>query len=737
MILYLKRTFIALLVLISPFLFLFLGLFFNWFGQQADLGYIDNQSAPYFSSQETQTENKEKRILFGDLHVHTTYSLDAFLGSLPILEGEGVHPVADACNFSRFCANLDFFAVTDHAEFLTRREWEDTIESLQSCSQISKNKDEEEIIPFLGWEWTQTSLDPSRHYGHKNIILKPLSGELPTRPIGALESSYLNFIETPFVYIYGALIYDYKNMSSYFNWRYRDIVIKNLDICKSGVPVRDLPKDCLEKAENPEELFSKLDEWGLDSLVIPHGSAWGNTSPPMASWDNQFDSSNHNQKYQKLIELYSGHGNTEEYRPWRALDINNNTYSCPQPSINFIPYCFQAGEIIKERCRVSAGSSSECDSRAKSAREGYVMSNPFGILTIPQYNFKEWSESGQCLDCFLPAFDYRPGSSIQYALALRNFEDNKTEAYRFGFIGSSDNHGARPGSGYKEINRIINSDSKYKSSGPLVENSNLDASYSSIPRTQEVDLEELMLTRSGPPQLERISSFLYTGGLVATHSSSKDRQSIWDSLNNREVYATSGDRILLWFDLINHPSKQIKSMGSEFELNINPKFRVRAVGSQKQLPGCNVAEELNKETILRLCNGECFNPSDERKLITRIEVIRIRPQAYSGEPIQNLIEDPWRVFSCDPSAEGCEVEFTDDNFMNANREIIYYVRAIQEPSLAINSSNLNCDRDDSGKCTKVNLCGDSQGQGEGDCLSEAEERAWSSPLFIKSVADQS
>ena len=83
------------------------------------------------------------------------------------------------------------------------------------------------------------------------------------------------------------------------------------------------------------------------------------------------------------------------------------------------------------------------------------------------------------------------------------------------------------------------------------------------------------------------------------------------------------------------------------------------------------------------------------------------------------------------------VEFTDDNFMNANREIIYYVRAIQEPSLAINSSNLNCDRDDSGKCTKVNLCGDSQGQGEGDCLSEAEERAWSSPLFIKSVADQS
>ena len=733
---YLKRTFIGLLVLISPFLFLYISLFFNWFGKQPELGNIDNQSAPSFSSQTTKALNQEKRILFGDLHVHTTYSLDAFLGSLPILEGEGVHPVADACNFSRFCANLDFFSVTDHAEFLTRREWEDTIESLQSCSAISKNKDDEEIVPFLGWEWTQTSLDPSKHYGHKNVILKPLEGDLPARPIGALESSYLNFIDTPFVYIYGALIYDYRNMSNYFDWRHRNIVIQDIDTCKKGVHVKDLPKDCLERVEKPAELFSKLDEWGIDSIVIPHGTAWGNTSPPMASWENQFDSLNHDQKYQKLIELYSGHGNTEEYRSWRSFNLDNGAYSCPQPTADFIPYCFQAGEVIRERCRVSAGSASECDSRAKSAREEYVKSNPFGILTVPQYDSKEWLESGQCLDCFLPAFDYRPRSSIQYALALRNFDDDKTEGYRFGFIGSSDNHGARPGTGYKEIDRIVNSDSKYKSTGPLTANPNDEDSFSGIPKTQSVDLEELMKTRTGPPQLERISSFLYTGGLVATHSIAKDRNSIWDSLNNREVYATSGERILLWFDVINHPSMQIKPMGSEFELNINPRFRVRAVGSQKQLPGCNVGEGFNPEVINRLCKGECFNPSDERKLITRIEVVRIRPQAYSGEPIENLIEDPWKVFMCDPSSEGCEVEFTDDNFTNANREIIYYVRAIQEPSLAINASNLNCDRDDSGKCIKVNLCGDVEGQGEGDCLFETEERAWSSPVFIKSVGGQ-
>jgi hypothetical protein len=160
---------------------------------------------------------------------------------------------------------------------------------------------------------------------------------------------------------------------------------------------------------------------------------------------------------------------------------------------------------------------------------------------------------------------------------------------------------------------------------------------------------------------------------------------------------------------------------------------VSALGAFKQQPGCPeyAFNALGEERLQLLCGGECYNPSDERHLIDRIEVVRIRPQITADEPLGQLIEDPWRSFSCDADPAGCVIEFEDEAFARTGRESIYYVRAVQEPTAMINADNVRCEYDENGACIAVNPCyGDYRTANEDECLAPAEQRAWSSPIFV-------
>ena len=226
--------------------------------------------------------------------------------------------------------------------------------------------------------------------------------------------------------------------------------------CPSEVDVQNLPSDCKEYANNPGELLDKLNQWGHDAVVIPHGTAWGTYTPPEADWKNQLTEESHDPNFQTLIEVYSGHGNSELHRNWRSvLYDEEGQVICPSPSENFLPACWQAGVIIEERCFEEGESDRECKKRAKEARQNYANAGNAGQATVFKEDPTEWLDSNQCQDCFLPAFNMRPKGSAQYILALRNFNpDDTIERFKFGFIGSSDTHSARPGNGYKDINRI-------------------------------------------------------------------------------------------------------------------------------------------------------------------------------------------------------------------------------------------------------------------------------------------
>jgi hypothetical protein len=76
------------------------------------------------------------------------------------------------------------------------------------------------------------------------------------------------------------------------------------------------------------------------------------------------------------------------------------------------------------------------------------------------------------------------------------------------------------------------------------------------------------------------------------------------------------------------------------------------------------------------------------------------------------------------------VRFSDPEFIDDGRETLYYVRAIQVPSSAVNGDRLRCERDDAGRCLRAEPCGMLPSGVPDDCLGRIEERAWSLPIFL-------
>ncbi len=675
-----------------------------------------------------------RQILFGDLHVHSTFSVDAFLMALPMAGGEGAHPVAEACDFARFCSQIDFWSINDHAVAHSPDTWRETVDSIRQCDATS-DPTNPDLVSFLGWEWTQMGTRPENHYGHKNVIFRGVGEqEIPSRPIYARppdDASDRQRAAMPGMLTMGLLGVARPGQDSLDIIRFmRDMLAP--PECPDGVGVRELPLDCRESTPTPEGLFEKLDDWGLDSLVIPHGTTWGYYTPQGSSWDKQLTPVQHDPKYQSLIEVFSGHGNSEEYRDWREVILNDDgTKDCPPPRNDFLPSCWRAGEIIAARCAEAGESESECRERAAEARRLYVEADTRGHLTVPGVGADEWLDSGQCRDCFQPSFNYRPRSSVQYIMALRRPEaDPGARRFDFGFIAASDVHSARPGTGYKEYGRTEMTEARLPIAGSAI----IPVKAGDpVPRARPFDPAQVGGSFFNLLEAERAASFFLTGGLAAVHAEGRDRDSIWAAFQRREVYGTSGPRILLWFDLLNPPGSRGSSvpMGGSARLSESPIFQVRAVGSLEQEPGCPEVSVrgLEPARLERLCKGECYNPGERRRLIRRVEVVRIRPQLRPDESIAGLVEDPWKVIPCDADPQGCVVTFTDPELGSGARDALYYVRAIEESSLAVAADPLRCERDARGHCLEVSPCIGLAD--DDDCLAATEERAWSSPIFVE------
>ena len=611
-----------------------------WTETPLEFGQVSEASLPpqVISQRALSATRDDRQILFGDTHVHTTNSADAFMYSLPMMHGaSGAYQPAYACDYARFVSQLDFYFLTDHAESFTPRQWRDGIDSVQQCNRLAGDPANPDIAAFVGWEWTQVGGTAENHYGHHNVLFKDDSTDkLPARPIASVGVGVATVAARSVSGKQSSLLglLDPRHRDYYASYNDWVMQMAAVPACDPDTPSPDLPAECYETAATPGALFAKLDEWGFDNMVVPNGTTWGFYSPPNSNWRHQLTAENTDNNKTRLIEVYSGHGNSEQFRDFAVRELNNaGEWVCPEPQANYLPSCWQAGEIIRQRCLVEDNSADECEARAVEARHNFVQVDGIqGFMTVPGSTPEDWLDAGQARDIYLPAFNYRPQKSVQYGLAVQNHDDPENPLrYRWGFIGSTDTHSARAGHGFKQEQRLNTSDFTGVRSPfweTIFASSAVRSEYASRSlRADEIDPVSAKLFAS---EFERTTSFLNVGGLAAVHSEGRSRDAIWDAMKRREVYGTSGHRMLLWFDLLQADASL--PMGSSVNMDSVPRFRAKAIGSFKQLPGCPdyVVNALEKRHLQKMSQGECYHPSDERYLIERIEVIKIRPQAVAG-----------------------------------------------------------------------------------------------------------
>ena len=353
-------------------------------------------------------------ILFGDLHVHTTLSIDAYQMSMPNLGGRGLRPLADACDFARYCSGLDFWSINDHAEGLTPGIWEKTKQAIRDCNAVT-DPDDPDVVAYLGFEWTQVGNRPDDHYGHKNVVFRDVAEDrVPSHPIAA-DNPHVGpgSFNTPFALRSVAWLQEVSAAQRFFDYNRYVRASEGRTVCPPGVPYPDLPSDCIPFVPTPSGLFRMLREWGGESMVIPHGNAWGLYTPPGTTWDKQLEGPMHDPDLQFLVEVFSGHGNSEEYRAWREVVTGpDGEPRCPEDRPDHVTGCQRAGEIIHDRCTVAGLAEDECERRREEARSFFARATAtFNFASVPGTEARDWLDSEQCTDCFLPAFRFRPAGA--------------------------------------------------------------------------------------------------------------------------------------------------------------------------------------------------------------------------------------------------------------------------------------------------------------------------------------
>ena len=431
--------------------------------------------------------NPERVAFFGDLHVHTKYSFDAYsFGTLAtphdayrFARGEAIdHPAGIELKLKE---PLDFYAVTDHAMFLgvvaaagdtsTNFSKLDVAESLNDLN-AEDNRGVLSLLPRL------------RAFG--TFLPKTISG---IRDGSIDREEVLDITRTAWRDTIDAaelfndpgrfttfVAYEYTTSSDDRGNLHRNVIFKGADRLPA-IPFSRF------HSQNPEGLWKWMDELreqGIESLAIPHNSNGSNGQMfKLVDWaGDPIDDSYADQRIRNepLVEITQIKGTSETH-----------------PSL--------------------------------STRDEWA---DFEIMSVRVATMLPSEPAGSYVR-----------DALRRGLALE--AQGITNPYDFGFVGSSDTHNAGESfdeSTYVSKVGLLSSHPKLRGSVPL---SSLEALAVGIaaPQASE-EVEGKSYIRSATPMYG-------ASGLAAVWAEENTREAIYEAFRRKESFATSGPRIRLRF----------------------------------------------------------------------------------------------------------------------------------------------------------------------------------------------
>ncbi|MCB0219789.1 MAG: DUF3604 domain-containing protein [Chrysiogenetes bacterium] len=647
---------------------------------------------------ECQGYSPTKNAYFGDLHVHTSYSLDAVQfgnendpwDAYAFAKGDEVHlaPYDDPNRKITISKPLDFAAVTDHSEFMAEAsvcfEGGTTAYWSPWCVAVRRGSASDGLLgSMLAFGLSVGGMLPDDGLESNLCRLRPglcndRAHDVWQREQQAAKDNYDMSTKCKFTTFVG---YEYTGSPRANNW-HRNIIFKN-----DTVP--DLPISFLDAPEQ-ELLYDLLDAAcnnnpnGCEALAIPHNSNLGGGAMfvPFTEDGTPYDATQAaiRSRVEPLVEMYQHKGASE------------CTFG-PGPLGSEDELCgFEL--LLPEICTGSPDDSPDCKPLCSD-----LLVQGGGFL-------------GRCIE---------PSDFVRGALRNGIAEQQRIGAnpFKMGFIGSTDTHNSIPGATEEQAFPGHGGSQDATLADRLTDSplDNLDGGGMGLLDGLAGGVLGLQTKRFSP------------GGLAVVWAEQNTRGPIFESMQNRETYATSGTRIITrFFGGWNLPanmcgSANMVSQGYSNGVAMGGDLPPRPAGAAPRFSVSALRDQLSAP-LQRIQIIKGWTETVNGQVTTREKVFEV-----AGNPDNGASVD---VNSCQLQGSGyaslCEV--WEDPEFNPNEAAFYYARVVENPTCrwhraqcneAIQSGQLSCDTVDPDS-PLANCC-------NGSLPDTIQERAWTSPIW--------